>query len=332
VIGTRAAALAPVADLGLVAIWDDGDDLHAEPRAPIRTPGRCCSTRAELAGCAAWSAASPARPRRSSSSRPAGRTSWARPRRRARPRPARRPGRRRRRAGPRSRRRAARLPTLAWRAARAALGAGAPVLVQVPRRGYLPAVACARCGAPARCRHCQGPLGLPSATGIAACRWCGRAGGRPQVRRLRRPADARLGDRGPAAPRGARAARSPGAGAHVRARRRARPRARRGGARRLHAGAEPVAAGGYGAVLLLDSWALLTRADLRATEEAVRRWFARPRWPGRPRAGGQVVVMADGGSRRRAGAAALGRRLARRPGAGRAARAGLPAGRPDRVR
>jgi primosomal protein N' (replication factor Y) len=33
-VGTRAAAFAPVADLGLVAIWDDGDDLHVEPRAP----------------------------------------------------------------------------------------------------------------------------------------------------------------------------------------------------------------------------------------------------------------------------------------------------------
>ncbi|MEH0830355.1 primosome assembly protein PriA, partial [Micromonospora sp. CPCC 205714] len=34
VIGTRAAMFAPVRRLGLVAIWDDGDDLHAEPRAP----------------------------------------------------------------------------------------------------------------------------------------------------------------------------------------------------------------------------------------------------------------------------------------------------------
>ena len=34
VVGTRAAAFAPVRDLGLVVIWDDGDDLHAEPRAP----------------------------------------------------------------------------------------------------------------------------------------------------------------------------------------------------------------------------------------------------------------------------------------------------------
>ena len=31
VIGTRAAAFAPVADLGLVALWDDGDDSYAEP-------------------------------------------------------------------------------------------------------------------------------------------------------------------------------------------------------------------------------------------------------------------------------------------------------------
>src|SRR5690606_26518118 len=34
VIGTRSAMFAPVSALGLVAIWDDGNDLHAEPRAP----------------------------------------------------------------------------------------------------------------------------------------------------------------------------------------------------------------------------------------------------------------------------------------------------------
>src|SRR5581483_9930887 len=34
VLGTRAAAFAPVVRLGLAPIWDDGDDLHAEPRAP----------------------------------------------------------------------------------------------------------------------------------------------------------------------------------------------------------------------------------------------------------------------------------------------------------
>src|SRR5204862_7046495 len=38
-------------------------------------------------------------------------------------------------------------------------------------------------------------------------------------------------------------------------------------------GAEPVAVGGYGAALLLDGWALLSRPDLRAGEEALRRWL-----------------------------------------------------------
>ena len=41
VAGTRSAMFAPVADLGLVVLWDEGDDLHAEPRRRIRMPGRC---------------------------------------------------------------------------------------------------------------------------------------------------------------------------------------------------------------------------------------------------------------------------------------------------
>jgi primosomal protein N' (replication factor Y) (superfamily II helicase) len=55
---------------------------------------------------------------------------------------------------------------------------------------------------------------------------------------------------------------------------------------------EPLASEGYGAVLLLDAWALLTRAELTASEEALRRWMnavalARP--------DGVAVVVADGG-------------------------------------
>jgi primosomal protein N' (replication factor Y) len=59
-------------------------------------------------------------------------------------------------------------------------------------------------------------------------------------------------------------------------------------------GAEPVADGGYGAVLLLDSWALLTRADLRAGEEALRRWMAAAALARPAGDGGRVVVVADG--------------------------------------
>jgi primosomal protein N' (replication factor Y) len=60
-------------------------------------------------------------------------------------------------------------------------------------------------------------------------------------------------------------------------------------------GAEPVADGGYGAALLLDSWALLGRADLRAGEETLRRWLNASALVRPAAAGGQVVVAADAG-------------------------------------
>ncbi|MFZ2526450.1 MAG: primosome assembly protein PriA, partial [Rhodococcus sp. (in: high G+C Gram-positive bacteria)] len=60
-------------------------------------------------------------------------------------------------------------------------------------------------------------------------------------------------------------------------------------------GAEPVAPGGYGAALLLDGWALLGRADLRAAEETLRRWLTASSLVRPFRDGGQVVVVADAG-------------------------------------
>ncbi|MGH3730630.1 MAG: primosome assembly protein PriA, partial [Micromonosporaceae bacterium] len=59
-------------------------------------------------------------------------------------------------------------------------------------------------------------------------------------------------------------------------------------------GAEPLADGGYGAALLLDTWALLTRTDLRAGEEALRRWLTAACLVRPAARGGQVVVVADG--------------------------------------
>ena len=53
VIGTRAAAFAPVADLGLVALWDDGDDSYAEPRAPYPHAREVLLLRAHRQKCAA---------------------------------------------------------------------------------------------------------------------------------------------------------------------------------------------------------------------------------------------------------------------------------------
>ncbi len=174
VVGTRAAAFAPVRDLGLVALWDDGDDVLAEPRAPYCHTRDVLLLRAESSGSAALLGGFA----RTAEVQLLLDTGWALPL--AAPRSVVRA------AAPRvtptgdddalvrdPAARTARLPTVAWRAARSALDAGAPVLVQVPRRGYLPALACARCRAAARCPSCAGPIGQPSAgrSGIPTCRW-----------------------------------------------------------------------------------------------------------------------------------------------------------------
>ncbi len=295
VVGTRAAMWAPVAKLGLVVIWDDGDDLHAEPRAPYPHAREVLLTRASLADCAALVAGFA----RTGEGQLLLETGWAkeivatRDVLRARspaiaptgddPQLARDPGAA-----------TARLPSLAWQTARQALQAGAPVLVQVPRRGYLPSVACAECRTPARCPHCSGPLSLSGARDVPTCRWCGRAaaayacpacGGRrlrASVTGARRTAE-ELGrafsgipvrtsgrdeviDTIPAEP--AVVVATPGA--------------------------EPVATDGYGAVLLLDTWALLTRSDLRAAEETMRRWLNAAALARPAARGGRVVVVADG--------------------------------------
>ena len=58
-------------------------------------------------------------------------------------------------------------------------------------------------------------------------------------------------------------------------------------------GAEPVAAGGYGAALLLDGWALLGRQDLRAAEDTLRRWMAAAALVRSRGDGGVVAVVAE---------------------------------------
>jgi primosomal protein N' (replication factor Y) len=296
VVGTRAAALAPMAELGLVAIWDDGDDLHAEPRSPYPHAREVLLTRAQLAGAAVLVGGYT----RTAEGQQLIETGWAKPitvdRARLRARAARvtptgdDPQLARDPAAA-----AARLPTEAWRAAHDALGAGAPVLVQVPRRGYLPAVACAECRTPARCPHCAGPLELRAARAQATCRWCGRLAGdyacrecggrrlRAAVTGARRTAE-ELGRAFPGHPvrtsgrDGVLASVPTGPAVVV-----------------TTPGAEPVAEGGYGAVLLLDTWALLTRADLRAGEETLRRWLAAAALARPAAEGGRVVVVADGG-------------------------------------
>ncbi|MEV8109364.1 primosome assembly protein PriA, partial [Streptomyces sp. NPDC088135] len=52
VVGTRAAMFAPVADLGLVAVWDDGDASHSDDNAPFPHVREVLELRAAHGRCA----------------------------------------------------------------------------------------------------------------------------------------------------------------------------------------------------------------------------------------------------------------------------------------
>lgn len=288
VVGTRAAAYAPVQDLGLVAWWDDGDDLHQEPRAPYTHVRDVLMTRADVEGCALLGGGL-AMSTDVAALVDAGRVhlvGGSTPRREAPRVLIAGEGVDEERDGPGAR---AHIPSSAHRAAAAGLASG-PVLIQVPRRGYLPAMSCATCRAPARCPECQGPLALPAPDRPPECGWCGRSPRgflcphcdgdrlRAGIIGARRTAE-EIGRSFP----GTKVITS-GAG-EVREIVGAEP-----AIVVATPGAEPVAAGGYAAVLLLDAWASLDRPDLRASEEAVRRWFAASGLA-RPWVDGGVVVL-----------------------------------------
>lgn len=299
VVGTRAAAFAPVRDLGLAVCWDDGDDLHAEPRAPYPHVREVLALRAELEDTALLLAAHA----RSVETQALVASGWVREVAADRAEVRRRTPRVRAltsvelaREGPAA---AARLPGPAWRTIRERLADG-PVLVQVPRAGYLPAVACARCRAIARCTACHGPLQLGSAQATAQCGWCGRlatdwrcdACGHGAFRSVSVGSDRTAEELGRAFPgvtvrtSGARSA--TGVLAEV---------PDRPALVVCTIGAEPVAVGGYAAAVLLDAGVSTGSTSLRATEEALRRWLAAAALVRSGGDGGQVLLVGDGAER-----------------------------------
>lgn len=291
VVGTRAAAFAPVADLGLVAIWDDGDDAYAEPRAPYPHAREVLLLRAAAEGTAALLGGVAC----SVESAALLESGWAASM--YADRPALRPRvptvhvtgetvRDLERDTP-----GVRTPHRVFDVVREALEHG-PVLVSTPRYGYQPALACSRCREPARCAACRGPLARSRAgQQAAACRWCGTAADGWQCPSC-----------------GGQSLRAPVVGSLRTAEEwgRSFPQTRvvsSGGDSVVDAvdarpalviatpGAEPYVEGGYAAAVLLDTWLPLGRPDLRATEEAVRRWFAVAGLVRGSQAGGSVVAV-----------------------------------------
>ncbi|MFC7402268.1 primosomal protein N' [Citricoccus sp. GCM10030269] len=301
-VGTRSAVWAPVEDPGLVVLWNDDDALHAEPRAPYQHVREVALLRSELAGAGLLLASTTRTPEvqrlvelgwlgdlqvdRNTIHATTARVvstadSWETERD---PLLAR-----------------ARLPQAAWRSAKEGLegaqGEPGPVLVQVSRSGFIPALICAECRTPARCRHCAGPLGYPdrtaSARNEAACRWCGRRErgfecpecGSTQLRAGSRGVDRTAEELGRAFPQIPVLSSS---GDHILSTVDDTP-----ALVVATTGAEPVAAGGYATALLLDGDSQLQREGLRTPGQVLSRWFAAAALVRSRQDGGVVVVTAS---------------------------------------
>jgi len=265
-IGNRTAMYAPADDLGLIAMWDDGDQSFIEPRAPYVHTRDVALVRAAQSGAALLFAAHA----RSTDVQRLVELQWLEdvvPYRQPVPNVI--PTAQQVNAdGPAAQ---ARIPSSAWRAAREASRTG-PVLVQVANPGFGTGLVCADCGERAHCRVCGGPLGSPTHGAVPQCRFCGAlavgyrcptcGGGKlkPVGQGAQRTAD----ELGRAFP-GTRIIVADGSRPidEVPARPAVVVATR---------GAEPSTPGGYACVLLLDGERMLAREGLRVQEEVLRFW------------------------------------------------------------
>ncbi|MFH0410513.1 primosomal protein N' [Corynebacterium sp. L4756] len=343
VIGTKSAAFAPVANLGLAVIFNDGDDNLVERSAPYVHSREVLTTRSAQENCsllivghsrtaetqllvgAGWAhdlvagestlrtrmpAMVPVGPyglnlsRQVSGNRsnpPAqhqdsGTNSAATPRARAGA------------AGTSS------FDTRAYQAVKHALDRGEPVLVQSPRKGYVPTLACAQCFTRARCRHCNGPLSLPQSHQQAAtpsCAWCGKMEtrfkctecGSNRMRAVVMGSERTAEELGRIFPNtriivsgGNKVIEEiPHEPALVVATPGAEPRITQPKKTSVSSTEDKPARLYYGAALILGAGGLLNRQDLRAGEDAMAKWLAAATMVAPAAKGGTVVIAANPG-------------------------------------
>jgi primosomal protein N' (replication factor Y) len=267
IIGNRSVVYAPAKNLGLIGIWDDGDPLHNEPLAPYVSTRDAALLRQEQQGSALLFLGHS----RSTEVERLVEVGWLEslaPTPRVLPRVIPTAAQT---SGDRLAAQA-RIPSSAWRQARDALQSG-PVLVQVARPGYAPRLACVDCGQSARCLRCEGPLAQKTSRSVPACSWCGALAvdwhcencEGTRLRLVGAPGASRTAeDLGRAFP-GVRVIVADGD----------RPILSVGPEPALviaTRGAEPRAAGGYRAVLLLDGDRMAARESLRVGEDCLRWW------------------------------------------------------------
>lgn len=262
ILGNRSAVYAPAHELGAILIWDDGDPVLAEPLSPYVHARDAALVRAGQSGAGLFFVGHA----RSAEVQRLVEIGYVR----AQENPPRRTRIVHADAAIAPDAFAGRVPEFAAQVIREGLRSG-PVLVQVSTPGYAPVAVCGECGDLARCLACAGPIGF-RVVGRASCRWCGTYASDWRCTTCESP---KLEERGMGSGRtveqferqfaGTRVILSDGE--HPRERVDARPAlivATRG--------AEPLAAGGYRAVVLLDAERLLSIETLRAGEDCLRWW------------------------------------------------------------
>ena len=266
ILGTRHALYAPAHNLAGIVVVDDSDESHSEPLAPYPHSRDVALIRAGLVECAVvfasvvpslsvmrWLEQGYVTPLASTVSH------------RAQVIPTELS------VGVDQNSAPARLPSVAFRAAKEALARG-PVLVQVFRAGFSTGLACASCGERGYCVACHGPLKISAKGAKPSCAWCGVGDSVwkcaschhttlvPRGHGIERTV-ADIGRAFPTVPvvrsdGEHRVLRVPATPALVIATR----------------GAEPLAEGGYQAALLLDGAGMLSRESLSALEDSLQAW------------------------------------------------------------
>ena len=256
VVGSRAALYAPVSNLGEIIVWDDGDANLQEPTSPYTNARDVALIRQSQVGCGILFAAHA----RSAECQRLVEIGYLKDISKPFPVP--------KLALSEA---TTRVDSLAWQAIRRALEAQGSVLIQVASRGTSVSAYCAGCGDRAKCSQCAGPLWIDSQN-QPRCRWCNAHNlafscfscGNRTLKQGRAGATRTSAEFGKAFP-----------GVQI---------IESNGENRLEnispgkkivvstPGAEPRVDGGYNAVVLLDCNEMLSRDNLRASEDAIRTW------------------------------------------------------------
>ncbi|MBU6347492.1 MAG: primosomal protein N' [Actinomycetales bacterium] len=287
VVGTRSAIFVPVPELAAICIWDDWNETYLEPHAPywharevavLRSANQNTalvilgsSPSVDAVALMPWLAVVSRTPEQMRKGMAKVRSSFEEPYV----------------AGGAGQR----IPQLAFKAITNALKSG-PVLVLVPRTGYSPRLACQKCRNLAVCTKCSGPLIQTDRSSAPSCRLCGHLEANwqcPHCQESNLRATAigslrtaeELGRAFPGIP-----VRSSSAD-HI-----VREIDSRPSIVVATPGAAPIAASGYQAAIFLDGNILLSRPDLRATEDTFAKWME---CASLVRPGGEIVVVAEPG-------------------------------------